>query len=150
MSLIPPRRLSCGAVLLYGRRTSDVSRGRSRCVAWRDSSRAQSSRTWRKKASSEAFLRRDPALTQKLVFLFRKTDTKTYQFWNCRRLTGRWSCIGWKSAGNDTKTYHHLFPLDSCTRVWRAVACHIVRKVLSRVISSELFSNQRLIRKGGE
>ena len=32
------------------------------------------------KASSEAFLRRDPALTQKLVFLFRKTDTKTYQF----------------------------------------------------------------------
>ena len=63
------------------------------------------------KASSEAFSRRDPALTQKLVFLFRKTDTKTYQFWNCRRLTGRWSCIGWKSAGNDTKTYHHLFPL---------------------------------------
>jgi len=41
------------------------------------------------KASAEAFLRRDPALTQKLVFLFRKTDTKTY---------------------------HHLFPLTSSKR----------------------------------
>ena len=62
-----------------------------------------------KKASSEAFLRRDPALTQKPVFLFRKNDTKTYQFWNCRRLAGRWSRIGWESAGNDTKLYEVIF-----------------------------------------
>ena len=62
-----------------------------------------------KKGLVRGFLRRDPALTQKLVFLFRKTDTKTYQFWNCRRLTGRWSCISWKSAGNDTKTYQVTF-----------------------------------------
>lgn len=33
-----------------------------------------------KKASAEAFLRRDPALTQKPIFLFRKNDTKTYHF----------------------------------------------------------------------
>ena len=33
-----------------------------------------------KKGLVRGFLRRDPALTQKLVFLFRKTDTKTYQF----------------------------------------------------------------------
>ena len=126
MSLIPPRRQSCGAVLLYGRRTGEDSRGRSRCVAWRDSFGAQSSRTWRKKASAEAFLRRDPALTQKLVFLFRKTDTKTYQFWNCRRLTGRWSCIGWKSAGNDTKTYHHLFPFNHRKYKIHTISCHFV------------------------
>ena len=31
-----------------------------------------------KKGLVRGFLRRDPALTQKLAFLFRKTDTKTY------------------------------------------------------------------------
>lgn len=33
-----------------------------------------------KKASAEAFLRRDPVLIQKPIFLFRKNDTKTYHF----------------------------------------------------------------------
>lgn len=61
------------------------------------------------KVSSEAFLRRDPALTQKPIPLFQKNNTKTYQFTNCRRLAGLWPNIGWKSAETDTKTYQVTF-----------------------------------------